>query len=199
VICNIRLELRGPENIPKGALLVASKHQSAWETVTLLSFFDYPTFVLKRELIRIPIFGWCLLWAGMIPVDRDAGKEALAGLIARVRKALGQRRQVIVFPEGTRRPIGAEPDYKLGLVQIYTASNVPCLPVALNSGVFWPRRSFLRHPGTIIVEFLPPIPSGLPRAAFFRRLQNDLETATAKLVSEAEQKPAAPVPQLKRL
>jgi 1-acyl-sn-glycerol-3-phosphate acyltransferase len=200
VICDIRLELRGRENIPPGALLVASKHQSAWETATLLSFFDYPTFVLKRELIRIPIFGWALLKAGMIPVDRDAGKGALAGLIARVRKALAQRRQVIVFPEGTRRPIGAEPDYKLGLVQIYAASDVPCLPVALNSGMFWPRRSFLRHPGTIVVEFLPPIPAGLPRSTFFRRLQNDLETATARLVSEAErERAAAQAPQFKRL
>jgi 1-acyl-sn-glycerol-3-phosphate acyltransferase len=200
VICNITLELRGRENIPPGALLVAPKHQSAWETATLLSFFDYPTFVLKRELIHIPIFGWALLKAGMIPVDRDAGKGALAGLIARVRKALAQHRQVIVFPEGTRRPVGAEPDYKLGLVQVYAASGVPCLPVALNSGLFWPRRSFLRHPGTIVVEFLPPIPAGLPRSTFFRRLQNELETATARLVSEAErERAAAQAPQFKRL
>jgi 1-acyl-sn-glycerol-3-phosphate acyltransferase len=122
----------------------------------------------------------------MIPLDRAAGKGALAGLIARVRAALAERRQVIIFPEGTRRPVGAEPDYKLGLVQIYQASETACLPVALNSGVFWPRRSFLRHPGTLVVEFLPPIPAGLPRSTFFRRLQNELEAATARLVSEAE-------------
>ena len=200
VICNIRLELRGRENIPPGPLLVASKHQSAWETVTMLTFFDYPTFVLKRELTWIPLFGWCLLKSGMIPLDRAAGKGALTGLIERVRAALVERRQVIVFPEGTRRPVGAEPDYKLGLVQIYQAANVPCLPVALNSGLFWPRRSFLRHPGTLVVEFLPPIPAGLPRSVFFRRLQNELEAATAKLVSEAEQqRAAAAAPQFKRL
>ena len=191
LICGIRLELRGRENIPPGALLVASKHQSAWETVALMSFFDYPTFVLKRELIWIPIFGWCLLKAGMIPLDRASGKGALAGVIARVRAALAERRQVIVFPEGTRRPVGAEPDYKLGLVQIYQASDAPCLPVALNSGMFWPRRSFLRHPGTLIVEFLPPIPAGLPRSTFFRRLQAELEAATARLVAETERERAA--------
>lgn len=187
VICNIRLELRGREHIPPGALLVASKHQSAWETVALMCFFDFPTFVLKRELTWIPIFGWCLLKAGMIPLDRAAGKGALAGLIERVRAALARQRQVIIFPEGTRRPVGAAPDYKLGLVQIYQASNAPCLPVALNSGLFWPRRSFLRHPGTLVVEFLPPIPAGLPRSTFFRRLQNELEAATARLVTEAGQ------------
>jgi 1-acyl-sn-glycerol-3-phosphate acyltransferase len=195
LICGIRLELRGRENIPPGALLVAAKHQSAWETVALMSFFEFPTFVLKRELTWIPIFGWCLLRAGMIPLDRDAGKGALAGLIERVRAALAERRQVIIFPEGTRRPVGAEPDYKLGLVQIYQAGNAPCLPVALNSGMFWPRRSFLRHPGTLIVQFLPPIPAGLPRSAFFRRLQNELEAATAELVRETDRaRAAAPAP-----
>jgi 1-acyl-sn-glycerol-3-phosphate acyltransferase len=185
LICGIKLELRGRENIPSGPLLVASKHQSAWETVALMTFFDYPTFVLKRELTWIPVFGWSLIKAGMIPLEREAGKGALAGLIERVRRALADQRQVLIFPEGTRRAIGAEPDYKLGLVQVYMAAGVPCLPVALNSGVFWPRRSFLRYPGTLVVEFLPPIPAGLPRSAFFRRLQSDLESATARLVREA--------------
>jgi 1-acyl-sn-glycerol-3-phosphate acyltransferase len=199
LICGIRLELRGRDNIPAGPLLVASKHQSAWETVALMTFFDYPTFVLKRELTWIPVFGWSLIKAGMIPLDREAGKGALAGLIERVRTALAEQRQVLIFPEGTRRAIGAEPDYKLGLVQIYAAGGVPCLPVALNSGLFWPRRSFLRYPGTLVVEFLPPIPAGLPRSAFFRRLQNDLESATAQLVREGEQGGAVQAPQFKRL
>ena len=173
--------MRGREKIPHGALLVASKHQSAWDTFALLPLFSYPTYVLKRELTWIPFFGWCLMKTGMIPLDRGAGKEAMASLIARMRAALAHGRQVIVFPEGTRRPPDAAPDYKLGIVQLYSNCGVPCLPVALNSGMFWPRRNFLRYPGTIMVEFLPPIPAGLPRAAFFRRLQEDIETATKRL------------------
>jgi len=201
VICGVRLEQRGRENIPAGAFLVASKHQSAWETFALMSLFDCPTYVLKRELTWIPVFGWSLLKAGMIPLERSAGRDALAGLIERVRRALAAGRQVIIFPEGTRRPVGAAPDYKLGVVQIYAASGASCLPVALNSGVFWPRRSFLRYPGTLVVEYLPPIPPGLQRAAFFRRLQHDIETATARLVAESARSStaAADAPHLERL
>ncbi len=186
IVCGVHLELRGKEKIPKGPLLVASKHQSAWDTFALLPMFPYPTYVLKRELTWIPFFGWCLLKTGQIPLDRSAGKESMATLIARVRKALTQGRQVIVFPEGTRRPVHAEPDYKLGIVQLYAGAEVPCLPMALNSGQFWPRRRFLRPPGTIVVEYLDMIPPGLPRAAFFRRLQNDIETATNRLLADEE-------------
>lgn len=186
VICNLRFELRGRENIPEGAFIVASKHQSAWETFALFPLFEFPTVVLKRELTWIPVFGWGLIKAGMIALDRGSGKEALASLIAKTRAALAVNRQVIVFPEGTRRPPGADPDYKLGIVQLYANCNAPCVPLALNSGMFWPRRKFLRYPGTVVIEVLPAIPAGLPRAAFFRRLQDDLETATRKLIVEAE-------------
>ncbi len=195
VICGVRLEMRGREKIPPGPLLVASKHLSAWDTFALLPMFPYPAYVLKRELTWIPFFGWCLLKTGMIPLDRSAGKESMAALIARVRAALKTGRQVIVFPEGTRRPVGAEPDYKLGIVQLYAGAEVPCLPMAHNSGQFWPRRHFLRPPGTIVVEFLDPIPPSLPRAAFFRRLQNDIETATNRLIAdENARRIAAPAP-----
>jgi 1-acyl-sn-glycerol-3-phosphate acyltransferase len=206
IICGLNVEIRGIENIPSGALLVASKHQSAWETFALLPLFSYPTIVLKRELTWLPFFGWYLRKAGMIALDRGAGKDALASLIARTRAALAVGRQVIVFPEGTRRQPGAEPDYKLGIVQMYSNCGVACLPVALNSGIFWPRRKFLRYPGTIVVEILPPIPPGLPRAAFFRRLQGDIETATQRLIEEAQRESghspsgrAAPAPQFKDL
>lgn len=185
VTCGVRLELRGRERVPEGALLIAAKHQSAWDTFALMPLFSCPAYVLKRELTWIPFFGWCLLKTGMIPIDRSAGKEALDALIARARRRLSQGRQVVVFPEGTRRPIGAPPAYKLGIVQLYAGCGVPCLPLALNSGVFWPRRQFMRPPGTIVIEFLEPIPAGLPRAAFFRRLQSDIETATDRLVAEA--------------
>lgn len=199
-ICGVRLERRGRDKIPPGPLLVASKHQSAWDTFALLPMFPYPAYVLKRELTWIPFFGWCLLKTGMIPLDRSAGKEAMATLIAHVRAALAQGRQVIVFPEGTRRPVHAPPDYKLGIVQLYAGAGVPCLPMALNSGQFWPRRQFMRPPGTIVVEYLDVIPPGLPRAAFFRRLQNDIETATNRLLADEEaRRIAVPAPQLKAL
>jgi 1-acyl-sn-glycerol-3-phosphate acyltransferase len=185
-ICGLNVEWRGLEKIPPGAVLVAAKHQSAWDTFALMTVLDDPTYVLKRELTWIPLFGWGLMKGGMIPVDRSAGKEALTGLIARTQAALSEKRQVIIFPEGTRRPPGADPDYKLGIVQLYAACNVPCVPVALNSGLFWPRRRLMRYPGTIIVEVLDPIPAGLPRGQFFRRLQNDIEMATARLIAEAE-------------
>jgi len=183
IICGMKLEVRGLENVPPGACLIASKHQSALETFALFPPFSFPTVVLKRELTWIPLFGWGLIKAGMIALDRDAGKEALANLIAQTRAALAEGRQVIVFPEGTRRPVGAEPDYKLGVVQLYASCGVPCVPIALNSGVFWPRRKFLRYPGTVVIEILPPIPAGLPRATFFRRLQDDIETATSRIVA----------------
>ena len=206
IICGMKFEVRGRENIPAGAALVASKHQSAWETFALFPPFPFPTVVLKRELTWIPLFGWQLMKGGMIALDRAAGKDAMTSLIARVRAALAQGRQVIVFPEGTRRPPGAKPDYKLGIVQLYTQSNVACVPVALNSGMFWPRRSFLRYPGTVVIEVLPAIPAGLPRSVFFRRLQEELEGATARLVAQAmrerglsELPHAAQAPQLKDL
>ena len=127
----------------------------------------------------------------MIAVDRSAGREAITRLITATREALAQGRQIIIFPEGTRRPPGAAPDYKLGIVQVYAAVDAPCLPIALNSGLFWPRRKLLRFPGTVRVEILDPLPPGLPKREFFARLRHDIETATAKLVAEGERDVAA--------
>ena len=160
IICGVKLEVRGRENIPEGPLLVASKHQSAWDTFGLLPLFDYPTFVMKRELFWIPVHGWFSMKFGMIGIDRSGRVKALKKLVADAQKAIDAGRQIIIFPEGTRREPGAEPDYKPGAAALYTGLNVPCLPVALNSGVCWPRRKFLRIPGTIVVEFLEPIPPG---------------------------------------
>lgn len=183
VICGIDVEWRGLEKIPPGPLLVAAKHQSAWETFALLPLFSDPTFILKRELMWLPLFGWLAHKAGMIPVDRSAGKDALGAMTGAFRAALAEGRQVIIFPEGTRRPPEAEPSYKLGILFLYTGGQAPCLPIALNSGLFWERRGFLRHPGTIRVDILDPIPPGLGRRVFFRRLQGDIETATAALIA----------------
>src|SRR5436305_146655 len=148
-VAGIRVELRGVEKIPPGALLVAAKHQSVWETFTLLTLFDDPAYVFKRELLWIPVFGWYAWKSRMIPVDRRARGGAIAGMVARARAELARGRQIIIFPEGTRTAPGAPPSYRHGIVQLYTAAGVPCLPVALNSGLYWPRRKFLRYPGTI--------------------------------------------------
>src|SRR3954447_24142742 len=137
-VAGIRVEMRGLEKIPKGALLVASKHQSVWETFALIPLFDDPAFIYKRELIWIPVFGWYLWKSDMVPVDRRARGGAMSGMIDSARRELTRGRQIIIFPEGTRTAPGASPAYKSGLANLYMATNVPCLPVALNSGVFWP-------------------------------------------------------------
>jgi 1-acyl-sn-glycerol-3-phosphate acyltransferase len=184
VVCRIEVEWRGLEKIPPGGIVVAAKHQSTWETFALLALFPDPTFVIKRELMWIPFFGWYAWHGGMIPVDRGAGKAALAGMVVHARKALAENRQIIIFPEGTRRPAGAEPKYKFGVAQLYAESGVPCVPIALNSGLFWPRRRFLRFPGTVRVEVLDPIPPGVDRNVVFARLQDEIEAATGRLIAE---------------
>jgi 1-acyl-sn-glycerol-3-phosphate acyltransferase len=123
----------------------------------------------------------------LIPVDRSAGLSALTKMTARARHELERGCQLVIFPEGTRRPPGAEPIYKPGIAFLYSQTGVPCVPMALNSGLFWPRRSLRRRPGTILVEVLPPIPPGLDRKVFFARLQSVLEEATAKLIQESGQ------------
>jgi 1-acyl-sn-glycerol-3-phosphate acyltransferase len=184
VVCGTKVELRGVGNLPEGAVIVAAKHQSTWETFALLKLFDDFTFIVKRELMWIPIFGWCMWKGGMIPVDRGAGSQALTDMTARAQKEIQRGRQLIIFPEGTRRAPGAAPRYKFGVAHLYAEVGVPCVPVALNSGLFWPRRAMQRLPGTIVVEFLPPIAPGLDKETFMRRLQADIETATERLIAE---------------
>jgi 1-acyl-sn-glycerol-3-phosphate acyltransferase len=186
VVAGIDYEVRGREKIPHGPIIVASKHQSAWETFALLPLFDNPLFIVKRELMWLPIFGWLMFKGRMVPVDRGGGSPALASMIARAKIELADNRQLIIFPEGTRRPAGAEPRYKFGVALLYAAEGVPCVPVALNSGLFWPRRSIRLLPGTVVVEILDPILPGLDKDAFFKRLQRDIETATARLIAEAK-------------
>jgi 1-acyl-sn-glycerol-3-phosphate acyltransferase len=185
-VCGITYEFRGLEKIPPGPLLIAAKHQSFWETFALLSLFSDPTFIIKRELMWIPFFGWYSWKAGMIPVDRGKRSQALAGMTVYAKEALADGRQIVIFPEGTRRAPGAEPAYKYGIAHLYAETGVACLPIALNSGLFWPRRSFRRYPGTVRVEILDPIPPGLDKQQFFERLQRDLESATARLIAEGE-------------
>lgn len=177
-VCDIRVEWTGLDAIPPGRLIVASKLQSTWELFALIGVFADPAFMIKREAFDIPLLGWCMRKAGMIAVGR--GDAATA---ERARNELDRGRQLIVFPEATRRLPGAEPVYRDAIARLYAESGAPCLPVAHNSGVVWPLRSLVRRPGTIRVEFLDVIPPGLPGRVLLERLQSGIETASARLIA----------------
>lgn len=185
-IAGTRVEFRGLEKIPPGGLVVAAKHQSFLDTFALVTLFDDPTFILKRELTFIPFFGWYLVKARMVPIDRRSGSAALTEMNERAREAVKEGRQILIFPEGTRRAAGAAPAYKYGVAHLYANLGVPCLPVALNAGLYWPRRRFIRRPGTIVIEVLDPIEPGMPRDRFFKELQERIETACDQLLKEGE-------------
>jgi 1-acyl-sn-glycerol-3-phosphate acyltransferase len=185
IITGIGDEIRGRENIPAGGFLVASKHMSAWETLRLIELFPRPCFILKRQLLWLPLFGWYLWKVGMIPVDRGKGSAAIEAMTARARRAIAEERQIIIFPEGTRRPPLAPPAYRRGLARLYFALGVTCLPIALNSGLFWPRRSFVHNKGTIVAACLPPIPAGIDQEAFAEQVQAQIESASNALIAEA--------------
>jgi 1-acyl-sn-glycerol-3-phosphate acyltransferase len=184
VICGTKMEVRGREHIPQGACMIAGKHQSFWETFAILPLLDDPCMVLKKELTYIPLFGWFALKFKMIAVERSAGSAALKKLVARAKEEKARGRQIVIMPEGTRRAPDDPPDYKPGAAALYAALNVPCVPFGLNAGLFWPRRKFLRHPGTIVIEFLPVIEAGLPRKVFQGRLEKAIEGKTRELVAE---------------
>ena len=187
-LAGIRFEVRGLEHLPKGRpLLVAGKHQSMWETFALYDLFDDPAIVLKRELTWIPLVGWFIRKFEMIPVEREKGPAALKALVRHARRAIDEGRQILIFPEGTRRPVDAPPDYKPGVAALYTALKVPCVPFALNSGLFWPRRRFWRWPGTVVVEFLPVIEPGLSRRDFMTELEARIEPAARRLAEEGRE------------
>ena len=189
MVCGTRVAFTGLDKIPAGPLIVASKHQSFLEAFALLTLFAAPTYIVKRELMWIPFFGWYMRKARVVPVDRGARAQALTAMTARVRAELKKGRQIIIFPEGTRRAPGDQPTYKYGVARLYTETDVPCLPVALNSGLFWGRRSFKRYPGTVRIQILDPIPPGLDREDFMARLQADIETATARLMAAGGPEP----------
>ena len=184
-VVGLDYEVRGAP--PKGAALILAKHQSAWETLALTVILNRPAFVMKRSLLFVPPFGPYLWKAGMIAIDRAAGANAIRAMRAGAAKAFADRRPVVIFPEGTRRPVGAAPAYQKGSAALYRNAGVPVVPVALNSGLFWGRNSLGKRPGCVVVEFLEPIRPGLDRAAFMADLEHRVEAATARLVQEAEQ------------
>jgi 1-acyl-sn-glycerol-3-phosphate acyltransferase len=179
VFTGIGFEIRGQP--PRGPVLVASKHMSMWDTLALYLTLDAPAIVLKRELLRIPFYGWFLWKAAAIPIDRAAGASALRKMASTARGTLAEGRPILIFPEGTRKKPGAAPDYKSGVAGLYGLLGVECVPVALNSGVYW--TGFLKRPGVIVLQFLEPIPPGLKRDAFMSVLQQRIETATTALLS----------------
>lgn len=185
VIAGIDVDLRGVENLPKGPAIVAAKHQSAWETLYLAERLDRPAAVLKEELVRAPIIGPYMRSLDMIAVDRKAGASALRQMVEAARRAVAAGRPILIFPQGTRVAPGAEAPYHPGTAALYAGLDLPVVPVALNSGLYWPRNAFWKRPGRIVVEALPAIPPGLDRRVFMKRLEETLETATARLEAEA--------------
>lgn len=186
LILNLTYEIVGHENVPdQGPYIFASKHQSAWETVKLHILFEDPAIILKKELQYIPLFGWFTWKTGMIGVRRGKRGLAISSMLKGARKVAEDKRSLVIFPQGTRTAVGAKQKYKRGIASLYTDLNQDIIPVALNSGVFWGRKSFLKHPGKITVEFLPPIPAGLPADEMMRRLEDAIETTSAKLEAQA--------------
>ena len=184
-VVGITYELRGAEHLPAGPAIIASKHQSAWDTMMFHRFVRLPAYVIKKELMRIPLYGAYTRMSGSIVVDRAGGARALKDLVRDCRAALDANRQIIIFPEGTRTAPGERQPYQAGVAAVYHQLAVAVVPVALNSGLYWGRRSFVKHPGRILVEFLPAIPPGLDRKQFLATLEERIESASAALMAEA--------------
>ncbi|WP_374575932.1 lysophospholipid acyltransferase family protein [Phenylobacterium sp.] len=182
VCCAVKVEVRGREHIPQGASLVAPKHQCMFDVFAQFTFLPGTCFVMKKELTWIPWFGWYANKVGTIVVDREGHSAALKKLVREARERFAEHRQVVIFPEGTRGVPGQGGDYKPGIAALYRELGVPVCPVATNSGVHWPRHGFLRKPGTIVFEYLEPIPPGLKRVEFMRQLEERIESASNKLL-----------------
>ncbi|MBI1179554.1 MAG: 1-acyl-sn-glycerol-3-phosphate acyltransferase [Alphaproteobacteria bacterium] len=184
-VLGIRCEVRGRENLPEGPMIVASKHQSAYETVVFHQLLHDPGIVLKKELLAIPLYGWFSRRMGMIPIDRGGSARAMRVMLRAAEKVLAQGRPILIFPEGTRSTPGQPPRYHAGVAGLYRHLGVPVVPVALNSGLLWGRRALVKRPGTVVFQYLPPIQPGLDRHAFMAELELRIETATAALLAEA--------------
>ncbi|HEX5775181.1 MAG TPA: lysophospholipid acyltransferase family protein [Caulobacteraceae bacterium] len=184
LICGVKVEVRGRQFMPTGPALVAAKHQGMFDTIAPFTFLPDAAYVLKKELLIIPFYGWYSIKGGMIAVDRAGHAAALKKLVKDTRERMAEDRQVVIFPEGTRKAPGAAPDYKPGIAALYRDLGLPCTPVATNSGAHWPAHGFLRRPGTVVFEFLEPIPAGLKRGEFMKELQARIETATDALLAE---------------
>ena len=181
-IVGIRSEVTGLENLPETGCIIASKHQSDWDIYALLPPSGRPAFIAKKQLMDIPFFGWAARTLETIPIDRSLGGRAIPAMIEAARGAAERGCRIIIFPEGTRRPPLSDPQYKIGVSRLYEALDVPVVPVALNSGLFWGRRSLVLWPGKARARFLEPIAPGLGGEEMMKRLTEVLETETDRLV-----------------
>jgi 1-acyl-sn-glycerol-3-phosphate acyltransferase len=194
-IVGTTFEVEGLENAPQGSYIVAPKHQSFWDAYALLPWFDDPLYILKRELTWIPLFGWYLKKQRMVPVNRNARGKVMAAVMEQTKVEMKAGRQLIIYPEGTRRPPGAPAEYKYGIARLYRDLGVPVLPVVMHPGLFWPRRKFIRHPGHFKVRILPPIEPGMDPDAFLAHLTEVMETASDQLLIETvAANPKLPLP-----
>ena len=187
LICGVRCEVRGLEHVPPGSLLVAAKHQSTLDTIVPFAALHEPCFALKSELLKLPFYGWFAARAGMIPIDRGGHSTALRALVRRAKARMITPAQLVIFPEGTRQPVGAPPAYKPGVAGLYRELELPCVLMATNSGQVWLGKGFKIRPGLAVFEILPPIPPGLKRAVFMAEIEKRIEEATDRLVAENNQ------------
>lgn len=185
MLVGIRYEIRGRDNIPAGPVLIAAKHQSAWDTMIFHIIANDPAVVMKAELLKIPVYGWYCRHSRMIPIDRNTGSKAVRVMVDAAKTAAAAARPIVIFPQGTRVAPGTEAPYLPGIAALYRQLGIPVVPVALNSGVFWPRGSIQRKPGTIVLEYLPVIEPGLTRKDFMARLETAIETASTRLAETA--------------
>ncbi len=188
-ILNLDYEVRGLEHRPPAgvAYIAASKHYSAYETLKLYALFGDPTIVLKRELLSLPLFGWFLKKLDVISIDRANRGDAMSSLIEGAKRMKDDKRPIVIYPQGTRVAVDAttkEKPYKGGIVKLYTATDIPVVPLATNSGLYWPRNSFWKKSGKVIFEFLPPIPPGLSGPELLSTLEKQIEEASNRLVEE---------------
>lgn len=184
LLIGVKVEVRGREHLPTGAALIAAKHQGMFDFIPPFLALPDPCFVLKKELMALPFFGWYAKKVGVISIDRSGGAKTLRTMTAEAKAALAAGRQIIIFPEGTRQDPGAAPDYKPGVAGLYRELEVPCVPAATTSGLVWPAHGVARYPGVAVFEYLEPIPPGLKRGEFMRLLEERIETAGAKLLGE---------------
>ncbi len=185
-LAGIKVEIRGSENILKEPCIYASKHQSAMETLLLAAIVKGGTYVLKKELAYVPIFGWGIMTYGCVAIDRSSGAAAMRKLIKGCKRILDMGRSVLIFPEGTRTKPGESTKYRPGISMIYNQMDAKIVPVAINSGVFWPKKSYMKKSGTVVIEFLPAMPENLEKREFLEELKNRIEKKSLELYDEAK-------------
>ena len=184
-VCQIKIKIEGKENLPKeNGYIVASKHQSAMETLLFHSLVPNVFYILKQSLMWLPLANLYAWRTGCIPIDRKGGTKTMRKMLNNASKRLSEKMNLIIFPEGTRVPPKERKRYSPGIAFLYENCNVPVIPVSLNTGVYWPKNSFMKYPGTVIVKFLPPIQPGLDKREFLNRLENTIESEQTKLKNE---------------